>query len=111
MFKVDIGFREKGLKNTKTNKIKRTKKKYERAYELLAQASYSDPFATLGPFIDDGEGSLRVWMPGADKVELLVEGEPRVALEREGESGFILKEKRDLHLTHYRLAVDWNGVE
>lgn len=105
---TNIGSREKDLKITKTKKIK---KKHERAYELLAEAAYSDPFAALGPFIDDGEGSLRVWMPGANKVELLVNGEPRVALERDGDSGFILKEQRDLHLTHYRLAVDWNGVE
>ncbi|NAW54681.1 1,4-alpha-glucan branching enzyme, partial [Vibrio sp. V41_P2S12T139] len=74
----DVGSREKDLKTTKTKKIK---KQHERAYELLAEAAYSDPFAALGPFIDD-EASLRVWMPGANKVELLVNGEPRVALER-----------------------------
>ncbi|MCV5886687.1 hypothetical protein OFN71_26085, partial [Escherichia coli] len=90
---TNIGSREKDLKITKTKKIK---KKHERAYELLAEAAYSDPFAALGPFIDDGEGSLRAWMPGANKVELLVNGEPRVALERDGDSGFILKEQRDL---------------
>ncbi|MEF1301821.1 1,4-alpha-glucan branching enzyme, partial [Vibrio owensii] len=102
--KENIGAREKDLKT-------KVKKKYERAYELLAEAAYSDPFASLGPFIADGEGSLRVWMPGADKVELVISGEPRIELEREDESGFILKDKRDLHLMHYQLAVDWNGVE
>lgn len=89
----------------------KVKKNHKRAYELLAEAAYSDPFATLGPFANDEEGSLRVWMPGADKVELVVEGEPRVELKRDGDSIFVLEEVRDLHLTHYQLAVNWDGVE
>ena len=72
--KENIGAREKDLKT-------KVKKKHERAYQLLAEAAYSDPFASLGPFIDDGEGSLRVWMPGADKVELVISGEPRIELD------------------------------
>jgi len=39
------------------------------------------------------------------------EGQPRIALEREKESAFILKADLNLHLTHYQLAIDWNGVE
>ncbi|MFA0520879.1 1,4-alpha-glucan branching enzyme, partial [Vibrio sp. 10N.222.55.E8] len=57
------------------------------------------------------QGALRVWIPGANKVELIIGKEPRVELVREGESGFILKQERDLRYTHYKLAVDWSGVE
>ncbi len=56
------------------------------------------------------QGALRVWIPGADKVELIVGKEPRIELAREGESGFILARKR-LRFTHYKLAVDWAGKE
>ena len=42
---------------------------------------------------------------------MIVGKEPRIELSREGESGFILKQERDLRFTHYKLAVDWAGVE
>ncbi len=89
----------------------KTKAKLQHAYNQLSEASFADPFAFLGPFIDAEQGALRVWIPGADKVDLVIEGEPRVALEREKESGFILKQDRDLEFTHYQLAVDWAGTE
>lgn len=85
--------------------------KQEQIYTQLSQASFADPFSCLGPYLSSDEGALRVWIPGADKVELIVGKEPRIALEREDESGFILKQKRDLRFTHYKLAVDWAGVE
>ncbi len=50
-------------------------------------------------------------MPGADRVELVIAGEPRIELEREDASGFVLRGERDLRFTHYQLAVDWAGNE
>ncbi|CAM2779436.1 1,4-alpha-glucan branching protein GlgB [Vibrio diazotrophicus] len=93
--------------------MKKAKKpsKTQVAYNQLSHAGFADPFAFLGPFISSFQGALRVWMPGADKVELLVEGEPRVALERETDAGFVLKSDRDLRFTHYSLAIDWAGTE
>ncbi|WP_070968943.1 1,4-alpha-glucan branching protein GlgB [Vibrio sonorensis] len=85
--------------------------KKTQAYNQLSNASYADPFAFLGPYINKGQGGLRVWMPGADGVELVIKGEPRITLEREDASGFVLTESRDLKFTHYQLAVNWNGVE
>lgn len=85
--------------------------KQEQAYSQLSQASFADPFSFLGPFISPEDGALRVWIPGANKVELVIDKEPRIELERDQESGFILKSKRDLRFTHYQLAIDWSGTE
>ncbi|MBW3695430.1 1,4-alpha-glucan branching protein GlgB [Vibrio sp. T187] len=85
--------------------------KQKQIYTQLSQASFADPFSFIGPFIPAKEGALRVWIPGADKVELVIDNEPRIELERDNESGFILKQERDLRFTHYQLAVDWAGVE
>jgi len=87
------------------------KRKSTQAYTQLSQAAFADPFSFLGPFIQDEGVFLRVWMPGADNVQLVLENNQRVALEREDASGFILTEKHDLRFTHYRLAVDWAGTE
>ncbi|UPQ89488.1 1,4-alpha-glucan branching protein GlgB [Vibrio sinaloensis] len=84
--------------------------KATKIYNQLSHATFADPFSFIGPYIDPKQGALRVWMPGADKVELVID-EERIELEREDASGFILKQQRDLHLTHYLLAVDWNGTE
>lgn len=94
--------------------MKPTKKKPSKqqlAYQQLSSAAFADPFAFLGPFIPPQQGSLRVWMPGANKVELLIEGEARIELQRELDSGFVLNAERDLRFTHYQLAIDWDGVE
>ncbi|WP_374144863.1 1,4-alpha-glucan branching protein GlgB [Vibrio sp. NTOU-M3] len=85
--------------------------KKTKAYNQLSHASFADPFAFLGPFIDESGVSLRVWMPGADKVSLVIEGEERIELVREDASGFVLNQPRDLRFTHYQLAVNWQGVE
>ncbi len=91
----------------------KTKKlsKLKQAYSQLSHASFTDPFSFLGPYLAPDQGALRVWMPGAEKVELVVENQPRILLGREDESGFILKSDIDLRFTHYQLAVDWAGVE
>ncbi|MFN3015802.1 1,4-alpha-glucan branching protein GlgB [Vibrio coralliilyticus] len=85
--------------------------KKTRVYNQLSHASYADPFSFIGPFLDPEHGALRVWMPGADKVELVIEGEERVELVREDASGFVMQQQRDLKFTHYQLAVHWGGEE
>ncbi len=87
------------------------KDKKTQVYDQLSQAAYSDPFAFLGPYIKDADVALRVWMPGANYVKLLVEGEPALDLKREGDSGFVLPGNRNLHFTHYKLLVGWPGSE
>ncbi|MHC6529819.1 1,4-alpha-glucan branching protein GlgB [Vibrio proteolyticus] len=81
------------------------------AYNQLSQAAFADPFGFLGPYLTAEQGALRVWMPGADRVSLVIEGEDRIELTREDASGFVLKPARDLRFTHYQLAVDWAGTE
>ncbi|EGU53013.1 glycogen branching enzyme [Vibrio orientalis CIP 102891 = ATCC 33934] len=79
-------------------------------YNQLSHASFADPFSFIGPFIDPKQGALRVWMPGAESVALIIDDE-RIELEREDASGFILKQGKELHLTHYLLAVNWGDSE
>ncbi|WP_411197956.1 GlgB N-terminal domain-containing protein, partial [Vibrio cholerae] len=92
-------------------KITKKPSKVQQFYDQLARAAFADPFSFLGPYIPAEQGALRVWMPGADNVALVVEGQARVALEREGEGGFVLKDGRNLRFTRYQLAVDWAGTE
>lgn len=80
-------------------------------FEKLSNAAFADPFSFLGPYHYAENVYLRVWIPGASKVELVVGDEPRVELERIHGDGFVLTQERDLRFTHYKLAVDWNGVE
>jgi 1,4-alpha-glucan branching enzyme len=90
--------------------IKKPSKK-QQAYHQLSHAAFSDPFSFLGPYLPTEQGALRVWMPGADNVELLVEGQPRIELSPEENGGFILKSDQNLRFTHYQLAINWSGVE
>ncbi|WGV98684.1 1,4-alpha-glucan branching protein GlgB [Vibrio sp. YMD68] len=92
------------MKQTGLNKI-------TQVYTQLSQAAFADPFSFIGPYLPEKQGALRVWMPDADGVELVIEGEERVPLTREDSSGFVLKQSRDLRFTHYKLAVNWSGTE
>ncbi|MGX1926429.1 1,4-alpha-glucan branching protein GlgB [Vibrio sp. NH-7] len=85
--------------------------KKTQAYNQLSHATFVDPFSFLGPYLDADDGAIRVWMPGADSVSLLIDGEDPIELTREDASGFILADKRDLHFTHYQLAVQWGETE
>jgi len=92
--------------------LKKTKiSKETQVFDQLSQASFSDPFSFLGPYYYADDIPLRVWIPGASKVELVVGDEPRVALERVHDDGFVLKQKKDLRSVHYQLAIDWSGTE
>ncbi|MGC9492246.1 1,4-alpha-glucan branching protein GlgB [Vibrio genomosp. F10] len=92
------------MKQTGLNKI-------TQVYTQLSQAAFADPFSFIGPYLPEKQGALRVWMPDADGVELVIEGEERIPLTREDSSGFVLKQSRDLRFTHYKLAVNWSGTE
>ena len=81
--------------------------KIDNIHNQLSRASFSDPFSFLGPFLTPRQGVLRVWMPGANGVSLLIEQQPPIALSREGDSAFFLKHGPDLSSVHYRLLVDW----
>lgn len=98
-----------------------TSSSYQLIYEKLSHAAFADPFSFLGPYIGGdslskvGKFCLRVWMPGADEVSVVLRNGERILLEREGDSGFVLaadsEQARNLRFTHYQLAVNWNGVE
>ncbi|PKF81297.1 1,4-alpha-glucan branching enzyme [Vibrio sp. vnigr-6D03] len=87
------------------------KRQPKRAYAQLSQAAFSDPFSFLGPYSQESGIALRIWIPGADNVQLVLDDNTRLDLEREEASGFILKGDLDLTHIHYRLAVDWSGTE
>ncbi|MGF1759295.1 1,4-alpha-glucan branching protein GlgB [Photobacterium sagamiensis] len=84
----------------------------EKEYGQLERAAFSDPFSFLGPQYNSEEISLRVWMPGAEKVEVEIECGERFSMERESTSGFILKGETDLTTANYQLHVCWpNGQQ
>ncbi|USD63134.1 1,4-alpha-glucan branching protein GlgB [Vibrio sp. SCSIO 43140] len=86
-------------------------KRQQKAYDLLSSASFADPFSFLGPYLQDETHALRVWMPGADAVAVVLEDGTRMPMVRDQASGFVLESDLDLRFTHYQLAVDWNGTE
>jgi 1,4-alpha-glucan branching enzyme len=86
-------------------------KKQQYTYEQLSSASFPDPFSFLGPYVTEENKALRIWMPGADSVEVVFDNGERQALTREGDSGFVLISESDLRFTHYKLAVNWSGSE
>ncbi|PMJ89930.1 1,4-alpha-glucan branching protein GlgB [Vibrio sp. 10N.261.55.A7] len=86
-------------------------KKITQVYTQLSHAAFADPFSFIGPYLPAEQGALRVWMPDANGVELVIEGQERIPLIREDDSGFILEQSIDLRFTHYKLAVDWSGTE
>lgn len=86
-------------------------RRQKQAYDRLSSASFADPFSFLGPYLQEDEVSLRVWMPGADAVSVQLASGDRLPLERDEDSGFVLKSDLDLRFSHYQLAVDWNGTE
>ncbi|MGF1911345.1 1,4-alpha-glucan branching protein GlgB [Vibrio kasasachensis] len=88
-----------------------TVEKRAQAYNQLSAASFADPFSFIGPYLSPQQSSLRVWMPGADNVDLLLDNETRLSLTREIDGGFVLAKKLDLRSSHYQLAVDWSGIE
>ncbi|MGF1726161.1 1,4-alpha-glucan branching protein GlgB [Photobacterium nomapromontoriensis] len=77
----------------------------------LERAAYSDPFSFLGPQYQSDGVALRVYMPGADTVDVLIENGERFSLTREAESGFILESNIDFTTALYQLVVGWPNGE
>ncbi|CAM3071570.1 1,4-alpha-glucan branching protein GlgB [Vibrio rarus] len=91
--------------------MQKAQDKFTTAYEKLSQAALTDPFSLLGPFVREKGRNLTVWMPGAHRVAVLVDGK-RIELVRDERDAFILTQECDLRFTHYQLAVHWgNDVE
>ncbi|GMQ49383.1 1,4-alpha-glucan branching protein GlgB [Vibrio sp. 10N] len=86
-------------------------KRQQQAYDRLSSASFADPFSFLGPYLQDETHALRVWMPGADAVTVVLKDGTRMPMVRDKASGFVLESELDLRFTHYQLAIDWNGTE
>ncbi|GAL35699.1 1,4-alpha-glucan (glycogen) branching enzyme GH-13-type [Vibrio maritimus] len=86
-------------------------KRQQQAYDRLSSASFADPFSFLGPYLQDETHALRVWMPGADAVTVVLKDGTGMPMVRDKASGFILESDLDLRFTHYQLAIDWNGTE
>ncbi|MCE0495145.1 1,4-alpha-glucan branching protein GlgB [Vibrio sp. DNF-1] len=96
----------------KTVTTKKVLSKKQKIYQSLNKAAFADPFSFLGPYLSPEQGVLRVWMPGATGVDLLLDDGDRRPLTKEQEGdGFVLFAENDLKFTHYRLAIDWDGVE
>ncbi|SJL84373.1 1,4-alpha-glucan branching protein GlgB [Vibrio palustris] len=85
--------------------------KTQSVYQSLEQVQCADPFGVLGPFLPQNQGALRVWMPGADEVSILIEGEDPLCLDPQNDGIFLLTSDRDLRFTHYTLSIDWGGTE
>ncbi|MGX9416433.1 1,4-alpha-glucan branching protein GlgB [Vibrio sp. WJH972] len=83
----------------------------KQAYQELEYVSHAEPFGFLGPYISPIEGILRTWQPGATSVEVLLDDDSRYLMDKEIDGGFILQADFDLRFTHYRLAVNWGGIE
>ncbi len=77
--------------------------------EALAQARLGDPFAVLGPHRTDNGWVIRVFVPGANGVEVLSRSEGRLlaTLDRGAAEG--LFEGRLTSLPPYRLRIVWSG--
>ena len=58
--------------------------------ELICSARHGDPFSVLGPHADDGGLSIRAFLPGARRVEVLDadSGHPLGTLEQQHANGF-----------------------
>ncbi|WEM45890.1 1,4-alpha-glucan branching protein GlgB (plasmid) [Photobacterium sp. DA100] len=73
----------------------------------LERAAFSDPFSFLGPQYQSTDIALRVYMPGADSIEVITENGERFTLTREADSGFVLEGDFDFTTALYQLVVNW----
>lgn len=73
--------------------------------EALFQGLCSDPFSLLGPHCVQGKWWLRVFQPGARRVEVLFDAETRVMAEALRDGYFVAP--LDERPASYRLCVEW----
>jgi 1,4-alpha-glucan branching enzyme len=58
------------------------------AIDAIVEARHGDAFGVLGPHEEAGALMVRAFVPGAERLELLVEGQPPLSLPRIREAGF-----------------------
>jgi 1,4-alpha-glucan branching enzyme len=76
--------------------------------QRLQRAEDGDPFSFLGPHAQGDETLVRVWLPGADAVDLLAsDGSALGRMQRSDPEG--LFELRLPQLQRYRLRIHWPG--
>ncbi|MGG2399909.1 1,4-alpha-glucan branching protein GlgB [Pseudomonas sp. SH1-B] len=82
----------------------------EERIERLRRAEEGDPFGFLGPHAQEGGSLVRVWLPGAEAVELIgAQGQPLGGMTRRDDDGLfelLLAEAQD-----YRLRVQWPDAQ
>lgn len=76
--------------------------------QRLQRAEDGDPFSFLGPHAQGDETLVRVWLPGADAVELLAsDGSPMGRMHCSDPQG--LFELQLPQAQRYRLRIHWPG--
>lgn len=86
-------------------------RKVSQSYLQLERAAFFDPFSFLGPQYHSDNIRLRVWMPGADSIEVQTDSGDRFPLIAEAAGGFVLTGSIDLTEQHYRLIIQWPDAE
>ena len=81
--------------------------------ELICSARHGDPFSVLGPHADDGGVSVRAFLPGARRVEVLDadSGHPVGTLERQHPDGFFEGLLASPTPGAYCLQVQWDNYQ
>ncbi|MBG6073518.1 MULTISPECIES: 1,4-alpha-glucan branching protein GlgB [unclassified Polaromonas] len=81
--------------------------------ELICSARHGDPFSVLGPHADDGGVSVRAFLPGARRVEVLDadSGHPVGTLERHHPDGFFEGLLALPAPEAYCLQVQWDNYQ
>lgn len=84
-------------------------------YQKLLDAAFDDPFSYLGPQYRKKPSAdsvaLRVWMPEAEKVYLVRDGEQDVALSKIDYGLFEWCSETSLEKNNYKLRVEWDEAE
>ena len=78
------------------------------AFDALAGARHSDPFAFLGPHVEDGRVVIRAFLPAAERVEVIHAGGP-TALSRSHNTGGFEATFPATEIFDYRLRVTYPG--
>ncbi|MDB5778765.1 MAG: glycogen branching enzyme [Polaromonas sp.] len=81
--------------------------------ELICSARHGDPFSVLGPHADDGGVSIRAFLPGARRVEVLDadSGHPIGTLEPQHPGGFFEGQLALPPPGAYCLQVQWDNYQ
>ena len=75
----------------------------------IVEGIHSDPFRYLGPHVDHGNPIVRAFLPGADEVAVVEEGDGEKSLHCIDAAG-LFEGPISSPEQHYRLKVRWNGT-